>query len=936
MHGRRARLPASAAPGGPWWDGRWPMCAPTSSTHRLRPVPPGSAGELYLAGDQLARGYLHRPGLTAARFVADPFGPPGQPGCTAPATWPAGPPTASSTSSAAPTTRSRSAATGSSPARSRRRCSALPAVAEAAVVAVADERGHAPARRLLCPPPGPDAPAAAELRAALQRTLPGHMVPGAFVVLDALPLTTSGKLDRRALPAPDLEAAAARAGVRGAAHPRGTRSSPGSGPTVLGIARVGIDRQLLRARRRLDPQHPGGLAGPRQAGLRLTSRDVFLHQTVAELAAAVALRTAPGARGAAAGRADGPGAAHPHPALVLRHPRTAAALQHVDAARPAARPRPGRPGTGPGRRGRPPSRAAHPVRPDRRHGASTPSTPWRPACWSAARRVRTTRRRAATPRSPRRPTPPARTSIPPPAPCCAPPCSCREPDAPAQLFLTAHHLAVDSVSWRILLADLETAYRLAAADEPVQLEPAHHGVHHLGGPPGPARPGRRTRRRPGVLESPGGDGAHPAAGGPPRHRARRHGPYRTHPPRPRHHRGPAAPGARRVPDPGQRRPAQRAGPGARRLGGHGPGAVALEGHGREEIDGHDGNDGHDGDAAAAADDTVDLSRTVGWFTTQYPVTLTLDGPSREPDWGAALKSVKEQLRASPAGAWLRGAGPPGLARPRRPCAARRRRCPRLCFNYHGQWDCAAGPAPSRPPARSPAGTSPPVSPRPTCWTSRPWWPPANWSSPGTTRDQVHDESTVRRAGGRMLPGAARRSSRHCAAAGRRRPHALRLPARPAGPGRAWTAWSVTGGAVEDILPLTPLQEGMLFHRLVGGGARRLPRPGHADCSTASPTRGRSPAPGSRSVDRTPVLRSRGGLGGRARPAAVRAPPGRPCPSSISTGGSSDDERRDGRARPDPGRGPGAGPGPDGTSPLMRLTMIRLPDGKCSCSGPRTI
>ena len=108
--------------------------------------------------------------------------------------------------------------------------------------------------------------------------------------------------------------------------------------------------------------------------------------------------------------------------------------------------------------------------------------------------------------------------------------------------------------------------------------------------------------------------------------------------------------------------------------------VDLEGHGREELL-----------------DGVDLSRTVGWFTTMFPVAL--DVP-RTADWGAVLKAVKEQLRAVPRpGHRLRGPALPGRA-----AGAARAPAPQVSFNYLGQFDRPAdgGRAASRPARRAAA------------------------------------------------------------------------------------------------------------------------------------------------------------------------------------------------------------------------------------------
>ncbi|WP_165494409.1 non-ribosomal peptide synthetase [Azotobacter chroococcum] len=244
----------------------------------LNPVPPGVAGELYLGGVGLGRGYLNRPGLTAERFVADPFG-------TGERLYRTG-------------DLVRWSAQGQLEYLGRidhqvkirglrielgeveAQLLAQPGVREAVVVA---REGSGGARLVgYVAAPGGQGLDGGQLRERLGRVLPDYMVPSAIVVLDALPLNPNGKVDRKALPEPEL------ASERDYEAPQGEIEERLAGiwAEVLGVERVGRHDNFfelgghsllaLRVIQRLR-QDTGGLA----IGLQ----ELYAHPSVAALAA---------------------------------------------------------------------------------------------------------------------------------------------------------------------------------------------------------------------------------------------------------------------------------------------------------------------------------------------------------------------------------------------------------------------------------------------------------------------------------------------------------------------------------------------------------------------------------------------------------------------------------------------------------------------------
>ncbi|MFJ3197717.1 amino acid adenylation domain-containing protein [Streptomyces griseoviridis] len=255
----------------------------------LNPVPTGVDGELYIAGAGLARGYLGRPGATAGRFVADPFA--RHPGARMYRTGDIARWTEDGLVECLGRVDDQVKIRGYrvEPGEIETVLLDHALVERAAVVVREDTPG---VRRLVAylvkAPAAPDAEETADLlRRDVAAVLPDYMVPSAFVTVDAFPLTLNGKLDTAALPLPPRTAGPAAQPPRGPAEERLAALFA----QVLGLETVGVhDSFFALGGDSIVSMRLVGRA--RAAGLALSPRDVFEHPTVAGLAA-VAGRAAP-------------------------------------------------------------------------------------------------------------------------------------------------------------------------------------------------------------------------------------------------------------------------------------------------------------------------------------------------------------------------------------------------------------------------------------------------------------------------------------------------------------------------------------------------------------------------------------------------------------------------------------------------------------------
>ncbi|MBZ5230064.1 non-ribosomal peptide synthase/polyketide synthase [Pseudomonas aeruginosa] len=725
----------------------------------LEPVPVGVLGELYLAGRGLARGYHQRPGLTAERFVASPF-----------------------------VAGERMYRTGDL-ARYRAdgvieyagridhqvklrglrielgeieaRLLEHPWVREAAVLAV---DGRQLVGYVVLESEGGDWREA--LAAHLATSLPEYMVPAQWLALERMPLSPNGKLDRKALPAPEVSVAQA-----GYSAPRNAveRTLAEIWQDLLGVERVGLDDNFFSL---------GGdsivsiqvVSRARQAGLQLSPRDLFQHQSIRSLALAAKAGAATAEQGPASGEValapvqrwffeqSIPNRQHWNQSLLLqaRQPldgdRLGRALERLQAQHDALR-----------LRFREERGAWHQA-----YAEQAGEPLWRrqagseevllALCEEAQRSLDLEQG------------PLLRALL------------VDMADGSQRLLLVIHHLAVDGVSWRILLEDLQRLYADLDADLGPRSSSYQAWSRHLHEQAG-ARLDELDYWQAQLHDAPH---ALPCENP--------HGALEN-----RHERKLVL-----TLDAERTRQLLQEAPAAYRTqvndllltalaratcrwSGDASVLVQLEGHGREDL----------GEA-------IDLSRTVGWFTSLFPLRLT---PAA--DLGESLKAIKEQLRGVPD----KGVGY-GLLRylAGEEAAARLAALPqpRITFNYLGRFDRQFDGAALLVPATESAGAA-----------QDPCAPLANWLS---IEGQVYGgelslhwsfsremfaEATVQR----LVDDYARELHaliEHCCQEGNVGATPSDFPLATL---RQEQLDRLPLARIEDIYPLSPMQHGMLFHSL---------------------------------------------------------------------------------------------------------------------------
>ena len=616
---------------------------------QMQPVPIGVAGELYLAGAGVARGYLQRPDLTAERFVPNPYG--------------TGAQRLYRTGDLV-----RYLADGAIQYLGRidhqtkvrgfrielgeieKRVLQHACVHEAVVVAHEGESGT----RLiayLVPSPGVSSDLHAPLQDWLKQSLPEYMVPAQWVTLEGLPLTPNGKLDRKALPVPQMEASQAQY-----VAPRSELEQRLAAiwQDVLKVSPIGVTDNFFEL---------GGdsiisiqvVSRARQAGIRFTPKELFQHQTVQGLASVAQLGE--GAvqidQGPVVGEGvllpihrsffdtDIPERHHWNQSVLLKTTQTLDPV-HLEQALQAL--------------------LAH-------HDALRVSFTQQAGEWQAAYLPVTAQtllwqRRLNDPQALEALGDEAQRSLDLNNGPLLRAVLATLDDGSQRLLLVIHHLAVDGVSWRILFEDLQKAYEQLQQGQPLALPAKTTSVKAWGER---LRQYASTARLQQELENwqallAGVDSTLPCV-------------------------DPIAPQLNRDAhvvhthlDKAATRLLLQQAPAAYRTQvndllltalarvmcrwtGQDDTLIQLEGHGREELF-----------------DELDLTRTVGWFTSVFPARLTPVS-----DMGGSIKQIKEQLRAIPD----KGMGF-GVLRylgsEQAQSALKALAQPRITFNYLGQFD----------------------------------------------------------------------------------------------------------------------------------------------------------------------------------------------------------------------------------------------------------